>query len=588
MQLLEREPPEEDEALAWRNRLALGLLRAFFVVFLLSGVIVAIAVHGAPERAEMVVMTLVAASVVGYPALSGRPSGRARAWLVIVPATLASIAGYASVGFLSGPGAALTITLMLSGLLLGRRAMIALGIFCAASLSAIAWAMVNGVLPAPHPTDISMTAGLSWARSLGTTFLAIGLFGSLMVALVTRMERALRLARSETLRREQAERARAEAELIALEGKQLETVGRLAAGIAHDFNNNLTAIIGCAELLKLDLAGSSSSQELADDILQASQRASELTRQLLAYSRKAQMLQIPLDLHAVIEEAVSLARRSIGPEIEITTRLAARDSSVNGDQALLQSAVLNLLVNARDAMPSGGRLEISTRSLKTALGGSGASPVACVRLEVRDTGLGISKDLLPQIFDPFFTTKPLGKGTGLGLAAVAGTIKGHGGMIEVDSELGAGTTFRVTLPTLAGSSQTNDAFRGDIIRGEGEILLVEDDAMVSTTAIATLRSLGYEVTHVSDGQSAIDAVQATPDRFRLVLLDLRTPGLSGEATFAALHSRVPELPILIWSGYAAEQDVSSMLRRGAAGFVQKPYTVAELGRTIAQALGRKG
>jgi signal transduction histidine kinase len=577
----------EDEALAWRNRVALQLTRAFFFVFVASAGVVGLAIQQTPSRGALVAGSLVAAAIVGVPAFTGRPRGRLRSWIVVVPSFALTLMGYARVGVLSGPGVCLMVTLMLAGFLLGRREMIGLTIAAALALGAMAWAIVTGHLPAPHAADVEMTSAGTWLRSLSVTFFAISLFGGLMVVVVTRMDRALRVARQETLRREQAERARAEAELQAVESKQLEMVGRLAAGVAHDFNNNLTAIMGSAELLKLEPPGSAGAADLSDSILQAAQRLAELTRQLLAYSRKARMQQTSTDFHAVIEQAVSLARRSMDPNIAIHTELSARRFTVNGDAALLQSAVLNLLVNARDAMPRGGRLTVATTSVElTRTGSKGMPSGTCVVLEVIDTGPGIPKEQVPHIFDPFFTTKPVGKGTGLGLASVAGTVRSHGGSIEVNTDRARGTAFRVYLPCAEPEGPVKPAPSTTVVHGVGEILLVEDDPMVSMTAVSTLRSFGYEVTLARDGQAAIEQAAAHPGRFRLVLLDLRMPGMSGEMTFDKLHELDPALPILIWSGYGAEQDVDAMLRRGAVGFVQKPYRVAELSRVVADKIRR--
>jgi signal transduction histidine kinase/ActR/RegA family two-component response regulator len=582
------EPGVEAEALAWRSELALRLIRALCVIFVASAVLMWLAMERVEARNRLCVVALIAAAIVALPALSGRPRGNARAWFILIPALFTAVAGYAYVGTLSGPGVCLTVTLMLAGLLLGRRVMISLTAISAISVVGIGFAMVTGRIAAPHPRDISMVLASTWARSVGVTFMAIMLFGGMMVALVARMEHALRLARQETLRRERAERARAEAELMAVESKQLEMVGRLAAGVAHDFNNNLTAIMGSAELLKLDLPEEGSARELSDSILSASQRLSELTRQLLAYSRKARMLQTPTDVHAVINEAVSLLRRSIDPNISIVTELNARHSTVTADAALLQSAILNLLVNARDAMPDGGQLTVATASIELTRGGTKAMPNGpCLVIEVIDTGRGIPREQLPHIFDPFFTTKPVGKGTGLGLASVAGTIKAHGGSIEVNSDVGAGSAFRIYLPCSEPDEASAAPVTGGVVPGQGEILLVEDDAMVSMTAVATLESFGYDVTHASDGARALEHVSAHPGRFQLVLLDLRMPGLSGEATFEKLRQLEPSLPVLLWSGYGAEQDVEAMLKQGAVGFVQKPYRVAELSRIVSEKLRRK-
>jgi len=234
-------------------------------------------------------------------------------------------------------------------------------------------------------------------------------------------------------------------------------------------------------------------------------------------------------------------------------------------------------------MPEGGTLRVHTRSVELPASGTPSGP--CVLLEISDDGSGIPDELLPRIFDPFFTTKPLGRGTGLGLAAVSGTIKAHGGRIEVSSALGQGTTFGIYLPTTDQPDSQPCSAEHEIPHGNGEILLVEDDAMVSLTAVATLKSLGYAVTHANAGQAALELVRQHPGRFALVLLDLRMPGMSGEATFEALRELAPKLPVLLWSGYAAEQDVSRMLARGAAGFVQKPYRITELSQAIAHALG---
>jgi signal transduction histidine kinase/ActR/RegA family two-component response regulator len=576
------QPAGQDEALAWRHDLALKLIRGLLVIFLASAAVIWLVMPSATGRSKLISGLLVAALVVSIPAITGRPRGNARSWLILVPALGMALSGYAFVGTLSGPGVSTTVTLMLAGLLLGRRAMITLTIVSALSAGCIAWAMVNGYIPAPHPRDVSMSSGVVWTRSLSVTFVAIAFFCGLMLAVVTRMESSLRLARQETLRREYAERARAEAELMAVESKQMEMVGRLAAGVAHDFNNHLTAIMGSAELLKLELPDEVS-RELPESILQASQRLAELTRQLLAYSRKARMLQAPTDLHVLVQEAVSLLRRSIDPNINVVTELNASQSVVVADAALLQSAILNLLVNARDAMSGGGTLTVATSSLELTRSSAKGMPAGpCVALEVIDTGRGIPKPQLSQIFDPFFTTKPIGKGTGLGLAAVAGTVKAHGGSIEVNSDEGVGTVFRIYLPCADPAGSVHVPAATAVVQGEGEILLVEDDAMVSMTAIATLQSFGYKVTHAAGGKAALEQVAAHPQRFQLVLLDLRMPGMSGEHTFDKLQELEPDLPILIWSGYGAEQDVSSMLRRGAAGFVQKPYRIAELSRTVAE------
>jgi signal transduction histidine kinase/ActR/RegA family two-component response regulator len=577
--------PGHDEALAWREQLAQRSMRVIVVALLGSGAIIAFALRRVETSYLFAALGVVAAAIVGAPLVIGRPRGEARYWLIVVPCLVVALMGYLFVGALSGPGVCLLVTIMLTGLLLGRRALWGVALVSAVLVALIAWGMASGHVAPPDPRDLARTQPRTWLRSLSVTYAAVFVFGGLMLRVVTRMESSLRLARQETLRREQAERERAEAERAALEGKQLEMVGRLAAGVAHDFNNNLTAIIGCAELLKLELPEQHDGRELSDSILRASQRLAELTRQLLAYSRKARMLQAPTDLHAIINEAVSLLRRSSDPNVRVVTELHAQQPIIAADAALLQSAIMNLLINARDAMPEGGKLTVGTSTIDlTRTSAKGLPTGPCLLIEVVDTGRGIPREQLPHVFDPFFTTKPVGKGTGLGLAAVSGTIKAHGGSIEVNSDVGVGSAFRIYLPSSDNAGAVAGPLATTVVHGEGEILLVEDDAMVSMTAVATLQSFGYRVTSVSSGKAALEQVSAHPGRFDLVLLDLRMPGLSGEATFDQLRELEPGLPVLIWSGYAAEQDVSAMLRRGAAGFVQKPYRVADLSRTVAESM----
>ncbi len=579
-----RVPEQASEHAAWRDNLSLSLLRAFFALFVLAAVVVWTALRGPWDRAVLTTVSVLGAALLVVPAITGRPRGAARSWMVVAPAALSAVLGFATVGYLAGPGALLTVTLMLIGLLLGRRAMIAMTLMTALCIGAAGWAMVHGILPAPDPRDTSMTNGLAWVRSVGITYLAVALFGGLMVTMVARIERALELAHTETRRRELAERARADAEIMALEAKQLETVGRLSAGVAHDFNNDLTAIMGAAQLLKHELSEGAEGRELAEDILQAAKHSADLTRQLLAYSRKAQMQKAPTDLHEVITEALSLLRHSVRPELRITVDLAAESSVILADASLMQSAILNLFVNAADAMPEGGTLTVKTASLSAVEGGSYNVAAPFVLIEIRDTGHGIERALLPEIFSPFFTTKPLGKGTGLGLAAVAGTIKAHAGTITVDSSVGVGTVFSIRLPVATNPPSELAVDDDEVVNGHGVVLLVNDDAMVAATASATLQSFGYEVVHTPGGAAALELVRAAPGRFGLVVLDLRMPGMSGEETFEALRALDPDLPVVLWSGYGAEQDVEGMLRRGAAAFVQKPYRAAELSRVVARAI----
>lgn len=511
---------------------------------------------------------------------------RARAWLVIGPMTLAALSAFVFVGFLAGPGVLLTLTLMIAGLLLGRTALLGLAAFSCATLVGLTWLLATGY-PLPSPDRGTLSDPLASGRTIVIMFLAMSALGSLIIDLVKGLEGSLARTREEARLRVAAELARREAEVRVVEAQHLESLGRLAAGIAHDFNNKLATIVGCAELLGRQLAREGHHEEdLLDEILQASYRSAELTQQLLAYSRKAQMVRKALDLHTLIEDAVRMFRRAVdGDAIAVITRLEADAPMIAGDVNLLQGSLVNLLVNARDAMPNGGTLTVLTHDCASHKGNGEGLHTRRVRIEIIDTGEGISPETLPRIFDPFFTTKPVGKGTGLGLAAVAGTITAHEGTVEAKSELGRGSTFRIELPCIPREEVTSPPSAALGESGQGKLLIVEDDVMVRRTASLTLSALGYQVAEASDGPSALDLVRSGKE-FDLVLLDLRMPGMNGEAVFTALQVLDSTLPVILWSGYAAEQDIEAMLRKGAMGFIQKPYRVDALGHLVASALRR--
>lgn len=570
-----------DDAQAWRDRLTLRLLRSLVVIAAVGFVIVAVAVRGTRDRAGMLGLVGFATLLVGVAAATKRPTGKWRAWMVVIPAALVSLSGFAFAGCLSGPGACLTVTLMLTGLLLGRRAMIGLMLVCAAILGVLVWALASARFAVPDPRNTDMASVLTWGRSLGITFLANILFGVLMVAVVAQMERSVELARQETVRRETAERARAEAERAALEGKQLEVVGRLAAGIAHDFNNNLTAIMGCAELLRAEVG--EGGRELADSILQSSRRVADLTRQLLAYSRKAQMQQAPTDLHGIVREAISLVSRSMHPNVQIVTKLDATSATVVADVALLQNAILNMLVNAGDSMPDGGTLTVSTSTVTEA--GALAGPT--VLLEVSDTGHGIEKDLVSQVFEPFFTTKPLGKGTGLGLAVAFGIVKQHQGFIQCSSRADVGSRFTVYLPRRAAAravppspSVPTPAVEA---RGGQSILFVDDEAPIRTIARTVLERQGYRVRLAADGAEAVEVFHQEADDTDLVIVDLTMPRLTGTEVVQALRAVRPGLRIILSTGHLSG-DALALEGEPTIAVLHKPYTPALLLQAVRRAL----
>jgi signal transduction histidine kinase/CheY-like chemotaxis protein len=581
-------PSGDNESLPWRDQLSLQVARGCAVLYLVIAVIVQVTARTRTARLGFSAVSICSFILVAIPALTGRPTGIRRAWLIVLPPVFLALSGFALMGPVSGPAVVLTVTLLLAGLLLGTRSMLVISAVVAGLLGVIAWAMSHSAMPVPSASEVPLTRPVTWFRATSVMFVAIWVLGSLMTGLVARLERSLAQARTETLRREQAERTKAEAEIHFLEAKQLETIGRLAAGVAHDFNNNLTAIIGCAELLKQERTQESSTRELIDDILTSANRAADSTRQLLAYSRKAQVELVSADIHHLVKNTVAVLRRSIDPHINVVTELNAVNSVILADVTLLENALLNLLVNARDAMPNGGKLTIATTPFEVNQGSlhcqRGLAPGPHVLVEVLDTGVGIAPENLPKVFEPFFTTKPVGKGTGLGLAAVSGTIKAHNGLIDVDSEPQAGTAFRILLPCAAAQAASERRQMAAPVKGKGEILLVDDDPAVRRVAAANLQSLGYRVTPLADGVAALEMLGVDTKRFDLVVLDLRMPTLSGEATFDGIRKLAPTVPILIWSGYGAEQEVAALMRKGAVGFIQKPYRTAELSHIINEAI----
>ncbi len=372
------------------------------------------------------------------------------------------------------------------------------------------------------------------------------------------------------------------------QAQKMDVVGQLAGGIAHDFNNMLGAVLGNAELLAMELQEQSELQQYVGTILRGAQRASELTRKLLAFSRKGKMLSTPADVHQTINESVALLERSIDPRITIQKRFNANERIVIGDPTLLQNVFMNLAVNARDAMPNGGTLTFSTSNVELDAQYCrdhpfNLKPGVYVEIDVSDTGWGMSHDVLERVFEPFFTTKPVGKGTGLGLAAVYGTIKEHNGAIFVSSEPGIGSVFKVFLPVGLGQ-QLSAADESDVIQGTGTILVVDDEMVVRRTARSLLLSLGYDVLMAADGDEAVEVYRRHQPDIRLVLLDMVMPILSGRDTFLKLRELDPGVAVLFTSGFSYEQRIDDLLAMGARGFVQKPYRRSSLSREVHQAI----
>lgn len=393
------------------------------------------------------------------------------------------------------------------------------------------------------------------------------------------------------------ERKDAETELGQLEeqllhAQKMEAIGNLAGGIAHDFNNLLTGVMGYANVLRLRAHSPEEVREAAGVIEKTAERASQLTRQLLGFARKGKLQEVPVDVHAIIEDVITLLSRTIDKSIQIEKQLKAKSSMVRGDPTQLQQVVLNLAVNARDAMPRGGTLTFHTGNVdflpESSWRLAGAQTGAHLIFSVSDTGIGIPPEIRDRVFEPFFTTKTTGMGTGMGLATVYGIVKNHGGLIRLVSEIGVGSTFKVFLPILSQVPEPELApVRQEIaIRGEGRVLVVDDEGVVRDLAETMLSELGYEVVTVTNGREAVDAYCRTPGGFDLVLLDMIMPVMGGKECFRELRRIDPEVVAVLSTGFGSDAEVQEVMKEGIAGFIQKPYRINELSRVVKAALER--
>jgi two-component system, cell cycle sensor histidine kinase and response regulator CckA len=383
--------------------------------------------------------------------------------------------------------------------------------------------------------------------------------------------------------------ARKELEARLRQAEKMEAIGQLAGGVAHDFNNQLACILSNAELLKYTSAPAEHDR-LVDNVLLAVTRSASLTAQLLAFSRRGQFRSEPVDLHRVISEVVTMLSHSIDKKIQINTSTEATRTVTAGDPSQLQNAVLNLALNARDAMPHGGHLRFATRNITLAEPpasgpAQGAPAGQYIELSVADDGLGMDEATQQRLFEPFFTTKELGKGTGLGLAAVYGTIKTHKGWVTVKSQKGEGTSIALYLPVGAAAPLPRDEPKPPgTLSGPVRILLVDDEALVREATQRLLQLLGCEVTVCSDGAQALEFYSAFYRSIDLVILDLMMPGKDSADTVLGMRAIHPDGKILLVSGYSQESAAQAIA--SVDGFIHKPYSQAQLWDKVVQILSR--
>lgn len=373
---------------------------------------------------------------------------------------------------------------------------------------------------------------------------------------------------------------------------KMEAVGRLAGGIAHDFNNILTGILGYSSVL-LEADASGPIRDAANAILRSGQRAASLTAQLLAFSRKQRLEPQVLDLNLIVADIKRMLLRVIGEQIDLITILQPGLGRVEADPHQIEQVIMNLAVNARDAMPNGGKLIIETRDVRVtprqAEREPAIGPGTYVMLSVSDSGVGMDEETLKRVFEPFFTTKEVGKGTGLGLAMVYGTVEQSKGHILVDSRKGCGTTFRIYLPLTGKAYEAAEVSeeRSEAVRGTETILLAEDEPMVRDLARTILEHYGYRVLDARNCQAALALAGRHSGPVDLLITDLVMPGMNGYQLAERLVGLRPETKVIYMSGHSEDIIESHAAGLDAVNFIRKPFTPDFLARKVRQVLDHK-
>jgi PAS domain S-box-containing protein len=375
-----------------------------------------------------------------------------------------------------------------------------------------------------------------------------------------------------------------------LQVQRIDSLGNLAGGIAHDFNNILVAVLSAASIMKRKMKENDPWYEYVDMIEASSRRGGALTRQLLTFARQSIVNFHPIDINDVIRETMRLMERSLDKSIVLRSDLSADFAVVEGDERQFQQVLMNLILNARDAMPDGGEISIST-AVDSLENDTSPSPLAAsgkfIILRVADTGVGIDKEITGKIFEPFFTTKEAGKGTGLGLSVVYGIINKHKGVITVDSEPGNGAVFTIYIPQLDVNARrhSKDRSKREAVAGGTErILVIEDETPVGKMIRDMLRELGYTITVCNSGEMGLRELQTNAVQYNLLILDLNMPTLSGRDVLQRLRGFNSSIPVIISTGYGDQVLDEQNIRTLIQGYIQKPYDEFEIGRLVRQVL----
>ncbi len=388
--------------------------------------------------------------------------------------------------------------------------------------------------------------------------------------------------------RKQAEERQAKLTEQLHQSQKMDAIGQLAGGIAHDFNNLLAGIMGFAELLGMSAHLTEKQTDYANKIISAAERAGNLTKQLLTFSRRRVKASTPIEIDKIINDTIAMLQRTIDKSIEITFESKTNGISIVGDDTILQNAILNISINASHAMTNGGKLSFATENVSLddnycLFSNFDIKPGDYIELSIRDTGIGMPPEILGRIFEPFFTTKEQGKGTGLGLAMVYSAIQEHSGAINVYSELGTGTVFHIYLP-IAQASKSKRIISESLITGSGTILIIDDEELIRITAKGILESLGYNVLLAENGIDGIEVLTRQLNEIDLIILDMIMPKMGGRETFSKIREINQNIPVLIASGFTKEADLIALKSQGIAGFLQKPFRMAEISEKVNKAI----
>jgi signal transduction histidine kinase/ActR/RegA family two-component response regulator len=395
--------------------------------------------------------------------------------------------------------------------------------------------------------------------------------------------------------RMQADEEREKMETLLQQARKMEAIGTLAGGIAHDFNNILTPIIGYTEMAQLEMSEQEKKQWNVDEVLQAAHRAKDLVRQILTFSRQREQENIILSLQPIVKESIKLLRASLPATIEIRLDIDPACSPVSADLTQIQQVIMNLCTNAFHAMEeTGGVLEVSLREVT--INGEQRflheplAPGSYVCLAVGDSGRGMDRATRERIFEPYFTTKEQGKGTGLGLALVHGIVKAHRGRVDVYSEKGQGSVFKIYLPVIATEEPREQLTTGNVAvsppRGTETILLVDDEEQIVQMSASMLRHLGYSVVGLTDSVEALRIFAETPGKFDLVITDQTMPGMTGGALAGCLMEIRPDIPVILCTGFSEQMTEERAKTMGIRDYMMKPLTLHDMAFRIRTVLDR--